>query len=83
MEFQKNSERDNYHTYSRLHLPVLLNTIKNGIAQKYINTSNTSDLGLILTIIQTYFSCILGTWLCKEHHRMHVLGKVTGNNVTR
>ena len=49
VEVQKMSERDNYHTYWRLHLPMLLNTMeKNGFAQQNINTNNTSAVGQIV-----------------------------------
>ena len=39
MEVHQRPERDKYHTYWRLHLPMLLNTKK---AQKNINAKNTS-----------------------------------------
>ena len=43
VEVHRISERENYHTYCRLRLPMLLNTInKKVFAQKNINNSNTS-----------------------------------------
>ena len=34
-------------------------------------------------ITRTYCSCSLVTWLCKQHHQIHVLEKCRRNNVTR
>ena len=57
--------------------------LKRGFAQQSINTNNASAVGQILKKrIQMYCSCSLGTWLLKEHHSMHVMEKVTGNNLT-
>ena len=43
-------ERDKYHTYWRLHFPMLLNTIEKGFVQKNISTKNTSVVGQIVKI---------------------------------
>ena len=48
MEVHKLSERDNYHTYWRLHLSMLLNTTKKGFVQQNINNNNTSTVGAIV-----------------------------------
>ena len=48
MEVHQGSERDKYHTYWRLRLPMLLNTIKKGFVQQTINTKNTSVVGQIV-----------------------------------
>ena len=56
---------------------------KKGFEKQNINTNNTSSVGQIVKkLIQTFCSCILVTWLCKEHHPMHVMDKVIGNNIT-
>ena len=41
-------ERDQHHTYWRLHLRMLLNTIKKGFSQQNINTNNTPVVGQIV-----------------------------------
>ena len=48
VEVQQIPEIDNYHTYWRLHLPMLLNTIKKGFAQQNIKTNNKSAVGQIV-----------------------------------
>ena len=49
VEDHQMSERDNYHTYWKLHLPMLLNTmVKNGFEQQNIDTKNTSAIGQIV-----------------------------------
>ena len=83
VEAQKLLERENYHTYWRLHLPKLLNTTKKVFAQKNINTNNTSTVGQIVKGVQTFYLFSPGIWLCKEHYPMHVMEKFTGNNLTR
>ena len=42
VEVPKTPKRDNYQTYWRPHIPMLLNTIKKGFVQKNINTNKTS-----------------------------------------
>ena len=82
VEFQKIPEIDNYHIYWRLHLPMLLKTIKKGPAKKNINNNNTSSIVQIKKRIRTCCLCIQGKWLYKDHHPMQLLEKVIGNNVT-
>ena len=48
VEVQQMPERENYHTYWRLHLPILLNTIKKGFAKQNINSNNTSTVDQIV-----------------------------------
>ena len=41
-------ERYKYNTYWKMHLPMLLNTIKKGFAQQNIKTNNKSAVGQIV-----------------------------------
>ena len=60
VEVQKVPERDKYYTCRRLHLPMLLNKIKNGLAQENINTNNTYVVGQILKTDISFFLVYLG-----------------------
>ena len=53
MKVEKIPEREKYNTYWRLHLPMLLSTIKKGFSQKNINTNNTSAVVKIVKIVYT------------------------------
>ena len=50
VEFQKTSERDNFYTYWRLHIPMLLNQMKKKVSKKNINSNNTSAVEQIANI---------------------------------
>ena len=52
--FQKISEQEKYHTYWRLHIPMLLNMMKKGLAPQNSNTNNTSVVGKISQIFELY-----------------------------
>ena len=83
VEVRKIPERDKYHTYWRLHLPMLLNTIKKRFfTEKYEYQKYICRWKNCKKIILTCCSCSLGTWLYKGHNPMCVLEKVTGDNVT-
>ena len=81
MEVHQISEKEKYHTYWRLHLPILTTTIKRFFTYKYRYKQYIYHWPKCKKI-QTYYSCILGTRPWKEHHPMHVMEKCTGDNVT-
>ena len=58
VEVHQIPERDKYHTYWRLHLNMLMNTIKKGSAQKNISTKSTSVFGLIVRSPYERVSCV-------------------------
>ena len=60
-EVQQISERDNYHTYWRLQLPMLLNTMK-----KSINTNNTSVVGQIVKNAYKRAICVAWERVCAK-----------------
>ena len=58
VEVQKISERDSYHTYWILNLPMLPNTIKNCFAQQNMDTNNTLAVGQIVKNVYEHVACV-------------------------
>ena len=75
-------EIDKYHTYWRLHLPMLLIQKKRVFTEKYKYQKSICRWPNCKKFIRSCCSCSLGTWLCKEHHPMYVMEEVTSDNVT-
>ena len=83
VEFHQIPERYKYNTYWRLHLPMLMNKIKRRVCtEKYKYQKYICRWKNYMNLIWTCRSFSLVTWLCKDNHLMHVLEKVTGDNVT-
>ena len=55
MEFHQRPERDKYCTHWILHLPMLLDTIKEGFSKNNINSNNTSAVG---QIVKNAYECV-------------------------
>ena len=82
VEVHQIPERDTYHIYWRLRLPILLNKIKKACTEKYKYQQYIYPLKNCKNCILTCLSCILETGLCKEYQHIHVLEEATCDNVT-
>ena len=66
VESHQTPEKDKHHTYWRLHLLMLLNTIKKGFSQQNINTNNKSIVGQIVKSAYKRVVCLAWVRDCEN-----------------